>query len=149
MVAAILLFLFGGITMLLSLQLPLGSLRMPGSGFFPFWLGLLLMGLAAGQILHSRVRAEAGTAEAAVGGRAAGSTRQVLTFMGIIALATALLDILGFPLVAFLLMATLLKLLGLRRWRDSLFIALLTAGVSYFLFVRWLQIPMPKGWLGL
>lgn len=149
MAASVLLIFVGGITTLLSLQLPLGTLHMPGSGFFPFFLGLMLMGLAALQTLLLWWRAGAGTAESPAEGKAEGSARQVLIFMGIIALATALLDPLGFPLVAFLLMVALLKLLGLRRWRDSALIAFLTAGASYILFVRWLQIPMPKGWLGL
>jgi putative tricarboxylic transport membrane protein len=149
MLASVLLLLFGGMTLLLSLQLPLGTLHMPGSGFFPFLLGLLLMGLAACQTFLLWRRAGAGTAESAAEGQADGSARQVLIFMGIIVLATALLELLGFPLVAFLLMLALLKLLGVRRWRDSALIALLTAGASYMLFVRWLQIPMPKGWLGL
>jgi len=149
MAASVILFLFGGITLLLSLQLSLGTLRMPGSGFFPLLLGLLLMGLAACQTFLLWRRAGAGTAESPTEGKAEGSARQVLIFMGIIALATAVLDLLGFPLVAFLLMLALLQLLGVRRWRDSALIAFLTAGASYILFVRWLQIPMPKGWLGL
>ncbi len=149
MVASILVFLFGGITMLLSLQLPLGTLRMPGSGLFPFGLGLILMGMAACQTLQPRPRAAAATAKSGGGGTGGGSAIRVLLFMGVMALATALLDLLGFPLVAFLLMLALLQLLGVRRWRDSALIALLTAGASYLLFVRWLQIPLPKGWIGL
>ena len=149
MVASILVFLFGGITMLLSLQLPLGTLRMPGSGLFPLGLGLILMGLAACQILQPRLRAAASAKSGGGGGTADGSAHRVLVFLGIMALATALLDLLGFPLVAFLLMLALLQLLGARRWRDSALIALLTAGASYILFVRWLQIPLPKGWIGL
>jgi putative tricarboxylic transport membrane protein len=149
MAASVALFLFGGITLLLSFQLPMGTLHMPGSGLFPLLLGLLLMGLAACQTLLLWRRAGAGTAEAPAEGQAEGSARQVLIFTGIVALATAVLELLGFPLVAFLLMLALLKLLGVRRWRDSVLISLLTAGASYILFVRWLQIPMPKGWLGL
>jgi len=149
MAASVILFLFGGITLLLSLQLSLGTLRMPGSGFFPLLLGLLLMGLAACHILQLHFSKSKPTTEPDAQRDPGGSARQVLIFMGIIALATALLDLLGFPLVAFLLMVALLKLLGLRRWRDSALIAFLTAGASYILFVRWLQIPMPKGWLGL
>jgi hypothetical protein len=147
MTASVLLLLFGGVTTLLSLQLPMGSLRMPGSGFFPFLLGLLLMGLAACQTFLLRRRAGAG-AKPPAAGQAGGSARQVLIFMGIIAFATAVLELFGYPLVAFLLMLALLRLLGVRRWRDSVLISSLTAGASYMLFVQWLQIPMPKGWLG-
>ena len=125
MAASVTVFLFGGITLLLSLHLPLGTLQMPGSGFFPLLLGLMPMGLAACQTFLLWWRAGAGTAKSPADGKAEGSARQVLMFMGIIALATALLDLLGFPLVSFLLMVALLKLLRLRRWRDSVLIALL------------------------
>ena len=145
MTAAIVLFLFGGIIALLSLQLPLGSLRAPGSGFFPLVLGLILMGLAACHVvqLHLSGRKPTGPEE----GRPGGSTRRVLRFMGAVAIATALLEPLGYPLVSFLLMLALLQGLGIRRWHVSGLIAILTAGASYILFVQWLNIPLPKGWI--
>jgi putative tricarboxylic transport membrane protein len=149
MAAGVVLLLFGAVTALLSLQLPIGTLRVPGSGFFPLALGLILAGLAACQILQLRLRARRGTAEAAPGGTVDDSALRVLLFLGIMALATALLNRLGYPLVAFLLMVALLQLVGVRGWRDSVLIALLTAGACYLLFVRWLQIPLPKGWPGL
>lgn len=46
MAAGLALLLFGAVTALLSLQLPIGTLRGPGSGLFPLALGLILMGLA-------------------------------------------------------------------------------------------------------
>ena len=145
---ALVLLLFGALTALASLQLPLGTLHRPGSGFFPLILGLLLMGLAAGHLVQtwrstpSRVDAAPPPAEGSSVGR-------VLLFLGAIALATALLDVLGFPLVAFLLMVALLEILGIRRRRDSILIALCTAVAAYVLFVQWLKIPLPKGWIGL
>ena len=36
-------FLFGGITAVLSLRMPIGTFRMAGSGLFPLCLGILLM----------------------------------------------------------------------------------------------------------
>jgi len=47
------------------------------------------------------------------------------------------------------LMVVLLEILGIRRRRDSVLIAFCTAVAAYVLFVRWLQIPLPKGWIGL
>ena len=67
--------------------------------------------------------------------------------MGAVAIATALLEPLGYPLVSFLLMLALLWSLGIRRWHVSGLIAILTAGASYLLFVQWLKIPLPKGWI--
>jgi len=64
-------------------------------------------------------------------------------------LATLFLKVLGYPLAAFLLMVSLLWTLGMRRWTHNLLISFLTAAASYFLFVEWLQVPLPKGWLGI
>jgi hypothetical protein len=73
----------------------------------------------------------------------------VLGFVAAVAAATALLTPLGYPLVAFLLLAALLRILGLRPWWTTAGIALAVAAASYVLFVHWLQIPLPRGWLGL
>lgn len=144
----LLLLLLGGITTLASPHLPIGTLHRPGSGFFPLILGLLLMGLAAGHLVQVWRSApnRVGAAPAPAG---RGSVGRVLLFLGAIALAIALLDGLGFPVVAFLLMVALLEIFGIRRRRDSVLIALCTAVAAYILFVQWLQIPLPKGWIGL
>jgi len=149
MAAAVALLLFGGITALLSLQLPVGSLRGPGSGFFPLALGLTLMALAGAHILQLHYAPSTPATEPEAPRGPAGSTGRVVRFVGVVAIATALLEPLGYPLVSFLLMLALLQGLGIRRWHVSGLIALLTAGASYLLFVQWLKIPLPKGWLGL
>ena len=148
MAAAVALLLFGGITALLSLQLPVGSLRGPGSGFFPLALGLTLMALAGAHILQLHYAPSPPATEPEAPRGPAGSTGRVVRFVGVVAIATALLEPLGYPLVSLLLMLALLRGLGIRRWRVSGLIALLTATAAYLLFVRWLNIPLPKGWLG-
>jgi hypothetical protein len=140
-----LLLVFGVTTALLSLQLPLGTLRAPGSGLFPFALGLLLVVLAACHMLRRRRAAAAPES-----GHGAGASHwRVLLFLASLTLATALLGVVGFPVVAFLLMWGMLRILGVRRGRDAILIALGTAIASYVLFVQWLKIPLPKGWIGL
>ena len=64
-------------------------------------------------------------------------------------LATLFFNTFGYPLVSFLLMGSLLRILGMKRWGLNIFISVVTAVGSYFLFVQWLQIPLPKGWIGL
>jgi hypothetical protein len=46
-------------------------------------------------------------------------------------------------------MLALLRILGMKRWRLNILISVVTAVGSYFLFVKWLNIPMPKGWIGI
>ena len=147
MTAAVVLFLVGVATVCLSLQLPIGNFRAPGSGLFPLILGLLLMGLVAchvPQLLRSRAQAPKTSAP----GRPAGSYRRVAFFLGAVAAVTALLTPLGFALSAFLLLLALMEILGVRPRIVPLLVSLLTAGFSYALFVYWLQIPLPKGWWG-
>jgi len=148
MTAGMLLLLFGAATVGLSLQIRVGTLRAPGSGFFPFSLGLLLILLAVihlAQLWRGRRILPGGEKDAA----SRGSWQRVLLFLGAMALGTGLFTILGYPLVAFLLMALLLYILGVRRWSLVVTIALCTAGVCYVLFVRWLQIPLPTAGFGL
>jgi len=148
MTAGILLLLFGAVTAWLSLQIRVGTLRAPGSGFFPFYLGLLLILLAAIHVAQLWPSSGALPDEEA-GGVRQSSLQRVLLFLAAMALGTGLLPILGYPLVAFLLMVLLLYILGVRRWSRLVTIALCTAGMCYVLFVRWLQIPLPTAAFGL
>jgi hypothetical protein len=147
MLADVLLLLFGGATAALSLALPIGTFRAPGSGLYPLALGLLLIGLAVGHVVQRRRAAATGAAP--VPQQTTDSGARVCLFLAAIATATALLGVLGFPLVAFLVMLAMLEILGVRRRRDSVLIALCTAVAAYALFVQWLKIPLPKGWIGL
>jgi len=151
MSSAISLFVFGALTAALSLQLPLGAPRMPGTGLFPLALGLALMALAAGhgiQLYLARPKAAAPqppAAPAVPGGD--GATRRVALFVAGVIAAVALLQPLGYALSGFLLMLVLLQILGLRPWYVSATISLVSAAACYVVFVRWLQIPLPSGWL--
>ena len=152
MTAAIAWFVFGAVTAALALQYPLGTLRAPGSGFFPLALGLVLMGLAAAQAIKLRLERPAAAPPAAA---PAGATprrvdeaaRRVLLFIGVAALAAALLQPIGYVASGALLMVGLLRVFGV-RWGVAALIAALSAVASHFLFVQVLGIPMPAGPLG-
>lgn len=143
-----LVFVFGAVTASLSLRMPIGTFRAAGSGLFPLGLGILLMGLSVVHLFKPRVRSRA-TGEKKTQGELPRSTKQVIFFMGATALATLLLKPLGYPLVSFLLLLALLRILGVKRFAFSLSLSFLTAAGAYALFVLWLQIPLPKGWIGL
>ncbi len=78
-----------------------------------------------------------------------GSAKQLIFFFGTMVLATLFFNTFGYPLVSFFLMLVLLRILGMKRWGLNIVISGVTAVASYFLFVQWLQIPLPKGWIGL
>jgi len=149
MIEGIVLFLCGGGTVALSLQMPIGTFRMAGSGLFPLCLGIALMLLAllylANLLFQKEAKRQSPKAEAA----SPGAVGQMLMFLGASALATLGLNILGYPLTSFLLMLSLMGILGVRQPVLLVTLPLLTAAGSYFLFVQFLKIPLPKGLIGL
>ena len=149
LIEGIVLFVCGGVTVALSLGMQIGTFRMAGSGLFPLCLGIILMLLAllylADLILQKGSKGHPGEAAAAPPGAAG----QMLLFFGASALAVLGLNILGYPLTAFLLLLLLLRILGLRRVFLLVTLSFLAAAGSYLIFVRFLKIPLPKGLIGL
>jgi hypothetical protein len=107
------------------------------------------MALASIFLLNLRVQAPPQAQPGAETPAAPESPRQVLLFLGTSALATLLLGPLGYPLSALFLLVALLRILGIKQWRMNLLISSLTTVVAYLVFVHWLKIPLPMGWLGL
>jgi hypothetical protein len=155
--AAALIFLFGATTAYLSTRMTIGDFRAAGSGLFPLCLGILLMLLSSLHILQVHLKSgKQGDVKKPSPASEEGSrtTGQVILFMGAIAAATLLFSRLGYPAVSFLLLLALLRILfvkkrGAGNWGLSLFLAFATASASYFLFVKLLKIPLPRGWIGL
>jgi putative tricarboxylic transport membrane protein len=158
MTAAITLFLFGVATVVASLNLPIGTMNAPGSGFFPLLLGLALAALSVGQgvcVYLARLRqaqAEAVPTVAPVVSPAVPpwqrldeGTRRVLLFIGAVALTIALLPTLGYALSTLVLMLALLCILGIANWATAGAVSVATAVVCYLVFVRALGIPLPAG----
>jgi putative tricarboxylic transport membrane protein len=148
-IVGVVIFLFGGITALLSLRMPIGTFRMPGTGMFPLFLGILLMILSGAFILKIFFQGREGQVKKEASIESSESPIQLILFLGTMALATLFFDRLGYPLTSFLLLVALLRILGVKRWGLNILISVVTAVGSYFLFVKWLDIPMPKGWIGI
>jgi hypothetical protein len=145
--SGVVLFLIGSVIALLSLKMRVGSFRAAGSGMFPLCLGLLLMGLSAAWLLKSLQKTDPGKTAPELAG--AGAAKKVALYVGAIVVAILLLSRIGYPLFCATLLLALLRILGMKNWLHAGLLAVLTAVVSYMLFVRWLLIPLPKGWIGL
>ena len=148
-IVGVVIFLFGGATVLLSLKMPIGTFRTAGTGMFPLILGILLMILSGAFV--SRIffegKEEQVKKEASI--ESSESPKQLIFFLGAMVLVTLFFNKWGYPLSAFLLMLALLRVLGVKRWTLTLPLSLMVAVVCYFLFVQWLKIPLPKGWIGI
>jgi len=148
-IVGVVIFLFGAATVLLSLKMPIGTFRTAGTGMFPLILGMLLMILSGAFV--SRIffegKEEQVKKEASI--ESSESPKQLILFLGTMVLVTLFFNKWGYPLSAFLLMLALLRVLGVKRWKLTLPLSLMIAVVCYFLFVQWLKIPLPKGWIGI
>jgi putative tricarboxylic transport membrane protein len=147
--SAFVLFLFGAATAILSSKMDIGTFRKAGTGMFPLFLGILLMVLSGSFLLKIffKNKKTAGGGESEV--ETPGAKKQLVLFLGALVLNALLFDKLGYPLSSFLLMLSLLRILGIKQWGINILISAVTAAGSYFLFVQSLNIPMPKGWIGI
>jgi putative tricarboxylic transport membrane protein len=129
-----------------SLELKFYTSNGPGPGFFPFWLSMALGLLAVLMILQATFREPEPMPENFVASRA-GYLRAGAIVMALIVTA-ALLDIVGFPLTMLVTIFFLLFALG----RPSLIVTLLVSVAGsfgcFYLFDRWLKVPLPPGFLG-
>lgn len=146
-VAGACLFLLFAFALWKASALPLEDSLGPGPGFFPFWLSLLGMGLAALLVLElsrSREAVPAGTVETPD----RGAVGRILAVLAGIAAAAALLEPLGFRIVALAFCALLLPVVGARSPLVIIAFALLGSFGVFHVFYHWLKVPLPIGILG-
>ena len=118
----------------------------PRSGFFPFWLGTILV-LAAVALLAQAWRR---------GARVPFVSRQKLRPVLIVLLPAIGLVLvtewLGLYVASALYLGGYMRVVGAHRWRSVLLVAIGVPVVTFFVFEKWFLVPMPKGpleiWLG-
>lgn len=133
-----LLIALGGGTAWQATKLSLGVPSAPGPGFFPFWLGILLIGVAliilvqdikrkpeGQEIEHSKIRA--------------------FLALAAIFIYALLMEPLGYVLCTFLLIYFLLTMMTRKAWWFGPLVACLITLGSYILFSVCLEVLLPKG----
>jgi putative tricarboxylic transport membrane protein len=133
----LLLSCFGSIA---SYKLGLGAGGRPGPGFFPFGAAIAIGIIALVRLLRAQREAAIATfATTASEGR-----KIACVIAGMLAYAL-LLDVLGFSICTFLLIAFYLQIVALQRWTLSLGFALVVALVSHLFFDVLLNAQLPRG----
>jgi len=122
-----------------ALQVPFGSLRMPGAGFMPLVLGVTLSGLAVVLFGMDLVSREAGST------RVWPDRPEVLYLVGSLIVAVWLFDRAGFLVTMALFLGVSTKVLGRGRWLTAIVTALIGSVTTYWVFGRLLQISLPGG----
>ncbi|WP_188901933.1 tripartite tricarboxylate transporter TctB family protein [Caldovatus sediminis] len=127
-----------------GLGLPLGSADMPGPGLFPLVVGPLLALVALGLLREGWAMRDDGTPLDLPAGEEA---RRV-----VLVLAALTLHFVAMPWIGHLISASLLATAVIRLlrggWAASAVAGVALAVAAQFLFVRLLQVPLPRGELG-
>ena len=118
---------------------PLG----PGPGFFPFWLSIVLAGLASCLILQATLAHPQAMSKDFFASRT-GYLKMGAVVLALVA-TTAFLERLGFRLTMLAMYLFLLCTLGRQNLIVTVVVALAGSFGVYYLFVRWLAVPLPAG----
>lgn len=144
------------VTGLFAILIMVGSLKVginwgvegPRSGFFPFYVGLIILIASAGILI-----------QAMIGGRSEklfaewGQLRSVMSVVIPTTIYVVVLPYLGLYLCSMLLIGAFMKWLGHYAWGLTLAVAVSVPLITFLVFEKWFLIPLPKGpienWLGL
>jgi len=146
-VAAAVMLVFAAVAAVESARLlPFGVVRNPGPGFFPWWTSVVL-GILALVLLGQAIRGN--VSPFTEDSRGAGETRaglvKVVGVLGVLAVYSLVLDVVGYPIATFLLVLFMLRVTEPHRWPVALGLAVLAAAGSYLVFATWLAVPLPAG----
>ena len=127
-----------------SLQLHVGTLTGPGSGFFPLMTGLVLGVFSILILVQARKAGGQGAPFWAPRANKKGIYLAVL----FIFLYAMLLERIGFFGATILFFILVSRFVSGHRWRTAVFFALVTSFATYFVFSILIRAPLPLGIVG-
>ena len=147
LLTVLVLLVIGGIVVSDSVSIGIGwGTDGPRSGFFPFWLGVVLIAAA----LAIAVQAASPRSGAGFVTRA-----QLAPVVKVLAPAVALVvltQVIGLYASSALYLAVYMRWIGRHRWLSIAGVAVGIPLVTFVIFEKWFLVPMPKGplegWLG-
>ncbi len=131
-------------------KLPIGSLRTPKIGFFPFILATLLT-IFSLLLLWQTIKGKGGAIKEK-GGGAMGmrspSWRNIGLTLGVLFAYAFLLEPIGFIISTFFLISFLLRVIGAQKWWVVILVGLSSSLLSFLIFGQLLDARLPAGILG-
>ena len=128
-----------------GVDLELGTLHDPGSGFIFFWVGLIMVGLSLS--IFIRALKEKGKAGEMRLIWSAVQWKKIVSVLVALFLYGYFFQTLGFILSAALLLVFLFKAVEPQRWSVAILGAVVSSLVAYVVFQVWLGSQLPKGLL--
>jgi hypothetical protein len=146
-VTASVLMLLGGVVLYDAVRLGIGwGTDGPRSGFFPFWLAIVMVAASA------VVLAQAAWRRAARPFATGEQARLVLKVLWPAAAMVVLMQVSGLYVAAAVYVAFYMRWIGRHRWVTIAAVAVSVPVVAFVIFETWFLVPMPKGpleaWLG-
>jgi hypothetical protein len=146
-ITAFVLMTLGGIVLVDAVRLGIGwGTDGPRSGFFPFWLALIMIVTCAVILVQTFRR---GSREAFVTREQLGPVLKVIWPAAVMVLLTHLV---GLYVAAALYTGSYMRWVGRHSWVSVVAVALAVSVISFLIFELWFLVPMPKGpvesWLG-
>ena len=144
---AFILMALGGIVLVDAMRLGIGwGTDGPRSGFFPFWLALIMI-VTCAVILWQTFRH--GSREVFVTREQLGPVLKVILPAAAMVLLT---HFVGLYVAAALYTGFYMRWVGRHSWMSVVAVALAISVISFLIFELWFLVPMPKGpvesWLG-
>lgn len=140
---ALVLLVIGVAVAIAALRMPMGSLALPGPGYLPIALGVMLSVAASVLVMRSLRAGEAGNEAVTVGDRS--------TVLVVVSLCAAglTLEPLGYTATAAMLLFVLIEALSTVGWRRAAGVAVTAAVVSGLFFKMVLGVRLPDPYIGL
>jgi putative tricarboxylic transport membrane protein len=144
---AFILMALGGIVLVDAMRLGIGwGTDGPRSGFFPFWLALIMIVTCTVIFVQTFWR---GSREAFVSREQLGPVLKVILPAAAMVLLT---HFVGLYVAAALYTGFYMRWVGRHSWMSVVAVALAISVISFLIFELWFLVPMPKGpvesWLG-
>jgi hypothetical protein len=120
-------------------ELDIGTIESPGAGAFPIVVGIALLLLSLAVLIRVSSSQEKWIIK----------TKDPLYLILGLIVASASLPYLGYLITMFCLIFFSLRVVEDTDWVPSLITSIILPSVSYYIFVYWLKIQLPKGILGI
>lgn len=146
-ITALILMTLGGVVLVDAMRLGIGwGTDGPRSGFFPFWLALIMIVACAVILLQTFWR---GSREAFITREQLGPVLKVIWPAAAMVLLT---HFVGLYVAAALYTGSYMRWVGRHSWMSVVAVSLAISVISFLIFEFWFLVPMPKGpvesWLG-
>lgn len=141
-VASLVCIAFGAFVVWQSRAMTLYNEMGPGAGFFPFWLGIVFVGLSALWLGQVSLQTQLPKREGFVPDRA--GVLRMLSIVGAMVVFVTLAGTIGFQLCMFAFLLFLFVALGRQSWMVTLLVSIAGSFGVYYVFDTWLAIELPR-----